>query len=84
MKTSNLTNIDCCVDQIKEGKVDWAWSMQRRGVKCTQSLGMKISEGKRETARRRCRSEDNIGMPLRQLSWEGVEWLQLAQGRYQR
>jgi hypothetical protein len=37
------------------------------------------SEGKRPLGRPRRRWEANIGMDLRGIGWEGVEWMHLAQ-----
>jgi hypothetical protein len=37
-----------------------------------------------ETARKICRRwEDNIRMDLREIGWEGVDWMHLAQDRDQ-
>jgi hypothetical protein len=38
-------------------------------------------EGKRPLGRPRHRWEDGIRMDLREISWESVEWIQLAQDR---
>jgi len=39
------------------------------------------SEGKRPLGRRRHRWEDNIKMDLREIGWEAVDWMHLAQDR---
>jgi hypothetical protein len=36
-------------------------------------------EGKRPLGRSRHRWEDNIIMDLREMGWEGVDWIHLAQ-----
>jgi hypothetical protein len=41
------------------------------------------SEGKRQLGRIRRRWEDNIRIPLREIGWEGVVWIHLAQIRDQ-
>jgi hypothetical protein len=41
------------------------------------------SEGKRPLARSRGIWEDNIRMDLREIGWEGVNWMHLAQDRDQ-
>jgi hypothetical protein len=41
------------------------------------------SERKRPLERPRRRREDNIRMDLREGSWEGMNWMQLAQDRDQ-
>jgi hypothetical protein len=38
-------------------------------------------EGKRPLERPRRRWEDGIKMDLREIGWEGVEWIHLAQDR---
>jgi hypothetical protein len=40
-------------------------------------------EGERQLGRPRRRWEDNIEMDLREIWWEGVDWIHLAQGRDQ-
>jgi hypothetical protein len=40
-------------------------------------------EGKRPLGRPRLRWEDNIRMELREIGWEGVDWLHLHQDRDQ-
>jgi hypothetical protein len=41
-------------------------------------------DGKRPLGRPRCRLEDNVRTDLRETGWEGVDWINLAQDRYQR
>jgi hypothetical protein len=36
-------------------------------------------EQKRPLGRPRCRREANVGIDLREIGWEGVEWIHLAQ-----
>jgi hypothetical protein len=38
-------------------------------------------EGRRPLRRPRRRWEDNIKMDLRQVGWEGADWIDLAQDR---
>jgi hypothetical protein len=40
-------------------------------------------EGKRPQGRPRCRWVDNIRMDLREIGWDGMDWLDLAQERDQ-
>jgi hypothetical protein len=35
-------------------------------------------EGEIPLARKRCRWEDNIRMDLKEIDWEGVDWIGLA------
>jgi hypothetical protein len=41
------------------------------------------SEEKRPLGRPRCRWVDNIKMDLREIGWDGVDWIDMAQGRDQ-
>jgi hypothetical protein len=41
------------------------------------------SEGKRPLGRQRLRSVDNIKMDLREIGWDGTDWIDLAQDRNQ-
>jgi hypothetical protein len=40
-------------------------------------------EGKRPLGRTRCRWDDNIKMVLREIGWNGMNWIDLAQDREQ-
>jgi hypothetical protein len=40
-------------------------------------------EGKRPLGRQRRRSVDNIKMDLREIGWDGIDWIHLAQDRDQ-
>jgi hypothetical protein len=40
-------------------------------------------EGKRLLGRPRSRWEDNVRMVVREVGWEGVDWMHLAQDRDQ-
>jgi hypothetical protein len=40
-------------------------------------------EGKRPLGRPRRRCGDNIKMDLTEIGWDGVDWIELAQGRDQ-
>jgi len=42
---------------------------------------IRIPEGKRPFRRPRCRWEDNIRRDLREIEWEGVDWMHLPQDR---
>jgi hypothetical protein len=37
-------------------------------------------EGKRPLGKPRCRWVDNIKMDLREIGWNGVDWIDMAQG----
>jgi hypothetical protein len=40
-------------------------------------------EGKRLLGRPRCRRVDNIKMDLREIGWDGVDWIDMAQDKDQ-
>jgi hypothetical protein len=40
-------------------------------------------EGKRPLRRRRCRWVDNIKIDIREIGWDGIDWIELAQDRNQ-
>jgi hypothetical protein len=40
-------------------------------------------EGKRPLGRQRCRRVDSIKMDLREIGWDGVDWICMAQDRDQ-
>jgi hypothetical protein len=40
-------------------------------------------EGKRPLGRPRCTWVDNIKMDLREIEWDGVDWIDMAQDRHQ-
>jgi hypothetical protein len=44
-------------------------------------ISVRKAEGKRPLRRPRCKWEDNIRMHLREIRWEGVDWMHLAQDR---
>jgi hypothetical protein len=41
------------------------------------------SEGNRPIGRPRLRWEDNVKMDLREIGWGAMDWIDLAQDRYQ-
>jgi hypothetical protein len=47
---------------------------------CTKSCSESLKEETTYTRSRR-RWEDNIKIDLREIEWEGVDWIYLAQGR---
>jgi len=54
-----------------------AFSMNGRDKKCMKYLVGK-PKGKRPLIRPRHRWEDNIRMELKEVGWEGVDWMHLA------
>jgi hypothetical protein len=52
-------------------------------VRNTYSILVGMLEGKTPLRRLRSRWEDNIRMDLREIVWEGLDWIQLGQDRVQ-
>jgi hypothetical protein len=57
---------------------DWAWRWMMRNA---YRILVGKPEGKRPRWRHRCSWEDNIRMDLKEIGWEGVDWMHLAQDR---
>jgi hypothetical protein len=57
--------------------------MRKREIICTYKILVGKLEGKRAFERPRCKWEDNIGVDLREIGWESVDWIHLAQDRNQ-
>jgi hypothetical protein len=69
---------------IKSRKMRWVGHAARMGEKrnaCRILVGK--PEGKRALGRRRRRWVDNIKMDLREVGWDGVDWMDMAQDRDQ-
>jgi hypothetical protein len=67
---------------IKSRRVRWAGHVDgMREMKNTYNTLVGKQEGKRPLGRTRHRWEDNIRMDLREVGWEGVDWIHLAQDR---
>jgi hypothetical protein len=69
----------------KEFKEDgWVWNIARMGEKRNAyRILVGVPEGKRPLRRPRCRCMDNIKMDLREIGWDGMDWIDLAQNRNQ-
>jgi hypothetical protein len=80
----NLYSSPNIIRHIKARRMRWAGHVACMGEErkvCRVLVGK--PEGKRPVGRPRCRWEDEIRMDLRDIGWEGVEWIQLAQDRGQ-
>jgi hypothetical protein len=80
----NLYSIPSIIRMIKSRKVRWAGHVARIGKKRNAYrilLGM--PEGKRPLGRPRRRWVDNIKMDLREIGWDGGDWIDLVQNRDQ-
>jgi hypothetical protein len=69
---------------IKSRVMRWAGHVARKGAKrnaCTILVGK--PEGKRPLGKPRRRWMDNIKMVLREIGWDVMDWIDLAQDRDQ-
>jgi proteasome lid subunit RPN8/RPN11 len=69
---------------IKSRRVRWAGHVARMGEKrnvCGILVGK--TEGKRPLRRRRRRWVDNIKIDHREIGWDNMDWIDLAQDRDQ-
>jgi hypothetical protein len=81
-KLHNLYSSPIIIRQIKSRRMRWAGHVARMGEESNvYRVLMGKPEGKRPFERARHRWEDGIRMDLREIGWESVDWLQLAQDR---
>jgi DNA-binding PadR family transcriptional regulator len=66
---------------IKSRRMRWAGYVARMGEK--RNAYRILPEGKRLLERPRLRWEDNIKMDLRDIGWDGMDWIDLTQDRDQ-
>jgi hypothetical protein len=80
----NLYSSPSIFRTIKSRMVRWAGHVARMGEKrnaCRIFVGFPV--WKRQLVRPRRRWVDNIKMDLREIGWNGMDWIDLAQDRYQ-
>jgi hypothetical protein len=69
---------------IKSRRMRWAGHVARMGEKRdAYRILLGNPEGKRPLGRPRCRWVSNIKMDLREIGWDGMDWIGLAQNRNQ-
>jgi hypothetical protein len=72
------------IRMIKSWRMRWAGHVAHMGEKrnaCSLLVGK--PEGRRPLGRPRRRWVDNIKIDLREIGWDGVDWVDLAQDRDQ-
>jgi hypothetical protein len=67
----------------KSRRMRWAGHVARMGKRNTYRILMGNSEGKRPLGRPTHRWVDNIKTDLREIKWDGMDWIDLAQDRNQ-
>jgi transcription termination factor 2 len=70
---------------IKSRRMRWAGHVARMGEKKKNAYRILVGkpEGKRPLGRPRRRWVDSIKMDLREIGWDGVNWIDMAQERDQ-
>jgi hypothetical protein len=69
---------------IKSRRMSWAGHVPRMGEKRNAyRILMRKPGGKRPLGRPRGRWVDNIKIDLREIEWDGMDWIDLAQDRDQ-
>jgi hypothetical protein len=69
---------------IKSRRMRWAWHVARMGeTRNAYRILVGNPEGRRPLGRPRRRWVDDIKMDLREIGWDGVDWVDLAQDRDQ-
>jgi hypothetical protein len=69
---------------IKSRRMRWAGHVARmRAKRNTYGILVRKPEGKRLLGRPRHRWVDNIKIDIREIGWDGVDWMKLAQDRHQ-
>jgi hypothetical protein len=78
----NLYSSPSITTTIKLNKMRWAGYVTRIGEKRNaRRILLRKSEGKTVLRRPRRRWEDNIKIDLREIGWDGMDWIDLAQNR---
>jgi hypothetical protein len=80
----NLYSSPSAIRMIESRRMRWGGHVARMGEK-TNANGLLVGkpEGKRPLGRPRHRWMDNIKMNLREIGWDGMDWIDLAQDRDQ-
>jgi hypothetical protein len=72
------------IRMIKSRRMRWAGHVARMVARRNAyRILVRNPEGKRSLGRPRRRWVDNIKMDLREIGWDGMDWIDLAQGRDQ-
>jgi hypothetical protein len=71
------------IRKIKSKRMIWAGHVARMGEQNTYRVLVGKPEGKRSLGRPRRRWLDNIKMDVRVRGWNGMDWLDLTEDRYQ-
>jgi hypothetical protein len=79
----NLYPSPSTISMIKKRRMRWAGHVARMGKMNAYRILVAKPEGKRPLGRPRRRWVNNIKMDLREIDWDGMDWIDLAQDRDQ-
>jgi hypothetical protein len=80
----NLNSSPNTIRMIKSGRMKWAGHVARMGeTRNAYRIFVGKPEGKRAVGRPRRSWVDNIKIDLREIGWDGMDWIDLAQDRDQ-
>jgi hypothetical protein len=80
----NLYSSPNIIRMIKSRRMTWAGHVARMGeTRNVYRILVEKGEGKRPLGRPRRRCVDNIKVDLREIGWDGMDWIKLAQDRDQ-
>jgi hypothetical protein len=80
----NVYSCPSIIRVIKSRRMRWAGHVARMRAKRTAyRILMRKLEGKRSLGRPRRRWVDNVKMDLREIEWDGMDWIDLTQDRDQ-
>jgi hypothetical protein len=72
------------IRMVKSRRMRWGGHVAQMGnTRNAYRILVGKPEGKRPLARPRCRWVDNIKTALREIGWDGMDWIDLAQDRDQ-
>jgi hypothetical protein len=78
----NLYSSPSTIRMIKSGRMIWAGHVARMEMKINAyRILVKKPEGKRPSARTRHKWVDNVEVDLREIGWDGMDWIDLTQDR---
>jgi hypothetical protein len=76
--SSSASSVD-----ISHPEVGRSCSTNGGDKECAYRILVGRPEGRRPLEKPRCRWADNIKMDLREIEWDGIDWIDLAQDRDQ-
>ncbi|PNF32281.1 hypothetical protein B7P43_G16947, partial [Cryptotermes secundus] len=82
-KEHNLYSSPSIIRMIKSKRIRWAGHVAQKGETNAYRILVGKPEGKRPVGRPIRSWEDNIKMDLREVGWDGIDWIDLAQDRDQ-